>query len=176
LDAASGCNRNAIVVGLRPIGVTVAVVNGIHQTSLRGRIAGRHREIGITTQISQYSNLIVKATAPAVWPRIVQGPVSVDESEGQLPIALAKQTMLAVQYAAKTAYAVDKVLATFAIMMKVDLHVGYPVANHFRQRLYQGRMIFLFRKKERISRSVANRIHLASPGNLWPSCPPKSDA
>jgi hypothetical protein len=100
----------------------------------------------------------------------------VDESESQLPIALAKQPMLAVQYAAKTAYAVDKVLATFAIMMKVDLHVGYPVANHFRQRLYQGRMIFLFRKKERISRSVANRIHLASPGNLWPSCPPKSDA
>src|ERR1700693_5412107 len=104
-----------MVVRLRPIGVTVAVVNGIHQASLRRRIAGRHREIGITTQIAQDSNLIPKATPPAVWPRIVQSPVSVDESESQLPLALAKQTMLAVQCAAKTAYAVDKVLATFAI-------------------------------------------------------------
>ena len=69
------------------------------------------------------------------------------------------------QYAAKTAYAVDKVLAAFAIMVKMDLHVRYSVANHFRQRFQQGRMIFLFRKEKRISRHVTNRVGLTSPCN-----------
>jgi methionine synthase II (cobalamin-independent) len=60
----------------------------------------------------------------------------VDEAKSQLSIALAKQAMLAVQYAAKAAYAVDKVLATLAIMMKMDLHICYSIANHFRQRFH----------------------------------------
>jgi hypothetical protein len=97
------------------------------------RIAGRHGEIGIATQVSQQADFIAKATPAAIRPRIVQGPVAVDESECQLPVALAQQAMLVMQYAAKTAHAVDKVLATFTIMVKMDLHIRYPVANHLRK-------------------------------------------
>jgi len=79
------------------------------------------------------------------------------------------------QYAAKTAHAVDKVLATFTIMVKMDLHIRYPIANHFRKWFQECRMIFFFWKKEGISRCVADRIRLRSPRNLWPSRPPSSD-
>jgi hypothetical protein len=56
-----------------------------------------------------------------------------DEAEPQISITLAQQSMLVVQCFAKIAYAVDKVLATFAIMMNMDLDIGYPIANHFRK-------------------------------------------
>jgi hypothetical protein len=97
------------------------------------RIAGRHREVGIAAKVSQQADFIVKATPAAIRPRIVQGPVAMDESERQLPVALPQQTMLVMQYAAKTAHAVDKVLATFAIMVKMDFHIRYSIANHFRK-------------------------------------------
>src|ERR1700687_2571857 len=103
---------------------------------------------------------------------MIQGPVTVDETERQFPIALTQQTMLAVQYPAKAGYAIDKVLATLAIMMKMDLHVRYPFTNHFRQRFNQRRMIFFFRKEDRISRRVTGRVGLASPRNRWPCRPP----
>jgi hypothetical protein len=97
------------------------------------RIAGRHSEIGIATKVSQQADFIAQATPAAIRQRIVQGPVAVDESERQFPVALAQQTVLVMQYAAKTAHAVDKILATLTIMVKMDLHIRYPIANHFRK-------------------------------------------
>jgi hypothetical protein len=99
-----------------------------------------------------------------------------DKAEPQFPIALTQQTMLAVQHAAKTGYPVDEVLATFAIMMKMDLHIGYSFTNHFRQRFQQRRMIFFFWKEKGISRCVASRVGLTTPRNRRPCRPPQSDA
>ncbi|MFI5093657.1 MAG: hypothetical protein ACHQIK_09470 [Candidatus Acidiferrales bacterium] len=59
-----------------------------------------------------------------------------NEPESEFPISLAKQIMLAVQYAAKTAYAVNKVLTALSIVMKMDLHVRYSLTNHLRQRFH----------------------------------------
>jgi hypothetical protein len=100
------------------------------------RIPGRHSEVGVTTKVSQQPDFIVEATPAAIRPRIVQRPVAVDEAECQLSFRLAQQTMLAVQYAAETADTVDKVLAAFAIVVKMNLDVRYSVANQFRQRFH----------------------------------------
>src|SRR5208282_2116723 len=140
------------------------------------RIPGRHGEVGIATEVSQHSDLIVEATQPSVRPRIIQGPVTVDETERQLSIALSQQTVFGVQCFAKTAYAVDKVLAAFAVVVKMDFHVCCSFTNHFCERFHQRRMIFFFRKKERVSRRVANRIGFASHRNLRPRRPPYSHA
>jgi hypothetical protein len=100
----------------------------------------------------------------------------VDEAERQLPITLTQQTVFVVQCFAKIAYAIDKVLTAFAIMMKMDFHVRNPVTNHFGQGFHQARMIFLFRKEKGISRRVTNRVGLTSPCNLRPSDPPWDNA
>src|SRR5271156_6261163 len=61
-------------------------------------------------------------------------------------------------------------------MMKMDLHVCDSFMNHFRKWFHQRRMIFFFWKEERVSRSVANRVRLASLRDLWPCSTPESHA
>src|SRR5580704_17445286 len=80
-DATAGRNSDAIVIRFRPIRIAVAIVNRIYQARLGWRSAGRHSEIGIATKVSQQADFISKATPAAIRPRIVQGPVAMDESE-----------------------------------------------------------------------------------------------
>ena len=90
------------------------------------------------------------------------------KSERQLSISLSQQSMFVVQCSAKAAYAVYKVLATFAVVVNMDLDVRDSFTNHFRQRFHQRGMIFLFRKEEGISGRIASGIRFASPRDLRP--------
>ena len=99
-----------------------------------------------------------------------------DESESQLSIALAQQAVFAIERPAKTGDAVDKILAPFAIVMEMDLYIRYCLANHFRERLDQRRVVFFFRKKERILRRVTSGIPLTPPCYRRPGGPPRGDA
>src|SRR6266853_5705629 len=118
-DRAAHGNRHAIVIRFRMIGIILAPINRVHQASLGGRVPRRHSEIGVATEIPQQQDFIVEAAPPAIRPRIIQRPVSMDEPERQLSIALAKQAVLAIERPAKTADSVDKILAAFAIVMQM---------------------------------------------------------
>src|ERR1700681_4005654 len=80
------------------------------------------------------------------------------------------------QILAKPIDTVDEVLAALAVMMKMNLHICDPIANHFRQGFNKRGMVFLFRKKKRIARRVTSGVRFTSPRNLRPLRSPQGDA
>src|ERR1700730_1691287 len=80
------------------------------------------------------------------------------------------------QNVAKVADAVYEVLASLAIVMKVNLDISDAIANHFRQGFNQRRVIFLLRIEKRVLRRASDGIALTAPRNRRPFRPPQSDA
>src|SRR5580658_1996954 len=114
------------------VGVIRAPINLVHDPPLCRRRNRRHREIGVAAELVQQRNLSVQAAPLAVWPRVVERPVSMNEAEDRAAVLLPQQPMVLGETFTVLANLFDEALTVLLIMVKVNLDIAYAGADHLR--------------------------------------------
>jgi hypothetical protein len=113
------------------VSVVRAPVNLVHNAPLGCRRKGRHREIGVASEIAQQGDLTIQPTAPAIRARVVQSPIPMNETENSSSVLLAKQPVVVSQSAAVIGDLLNESVALLVVMMKMYFHVGDPESDNF---------------------------------------------
>ena len=142
---------DAEVVRSRSRGVVDRVVDAVDRPRL-GRVwRSGQREIGVTAGFEEHGNLVVDAAPFAVGPGVVEGPVAVDEAEGDGAVtAAAKQPVSVEQRLGEAAQAIAQRIGRIPVVMKMDFDIAEPAPTEICQRVEQLGPISFLREEERV--------------------------
>ncbi len=120
--------RHSGVMRLGTTGIVLRVIDAVDRRRLGSIRRRREREVGIATGFTQNRQLVVHSTPAAIGPRVVERPISVDESVGDLATLVSLQeTMAIVQCPLEPLQSLAKILGSVAIMMQMNFDL--PMAR-----------------------------------------------
>src|ERR1700744_4137144 len=111
--------RSRLIV--RVVGTPVDLID---DPSLRGRRNRGHREIGITAEFAQQRNLTIQTAPPAVWQRVIESPVSMNEAEDRAAISFPQKTMIVCEAFAVIANLLSESFTCLVVVMEMHFDIS----------------------------------------------------
>src|SRR5271170_7369327 len=147
---------DSAIKGLRTIvGIIDTPIDLVDDAPLCWGGKGRHREIGVATEIAQQGYLPVQPTPFAIRARVVQGPIAVDKTEDGSPILLAKKAVVVREAAAKFSHFLNEGVALLVVVVQMHFHVANAETHHLRYAFEQIAPVFFLRIEEAVLCALA---------------------
>jgi hypothetical protein len=147
------------------VGITRAPVDLVDDSPLRRLGNSRHGEIGVAAQVAQQGDFASYTAASAIWTRVIQRPIAMDEPENCAAILPAKQAVVIRETTAKFSDLFAEGIAAFAIesevrfiVMDVHFDIADAETHQFRDAFDYFRLVAFLRVEKAVLGTLASSV------------------
>jgi hypothetical protein len=149
-----------------------APIDLVDNVALRRRGQRRHGEIGVAAKIAKQSDLTIKAAPFAIWKRVVESPVAVNETKDSAAILLSKQSVVVCKSVTVLGDLSNKGFPLLIVVVEVYLDVGDAKVHHLGYTIKQVSPVLFLRIEKTVLGALSSGVPWSIISDERPPVPP----